>query len=64
LVVSDVSPLALYGGKNHVTKADSYRTDYDPPLDNANTASGAARALGKELAPAKHRILVFAAIPL
>jgi hypothetical protein len=46
-------PIAIIGS------VDPNRTDYDPALKNTNTASGAARALGKELARAKHRLLVF-----
>jgi hypothetical protein len=50
-------PIAIIGS------VDPNRTDYDPALKNANTASAAARALGKELAHAKHPILVFSSNP-
>jgi hypothetical protein len=50
-------PIAIIGS------VDPNRTDYDPALKNANTASGTARALGKELARAKHPILVFSSNP-
>jgi hypothetical protein len=50
-------PIAIIGS------VDPNRTDYDPALKNANTAFGAARALGKELARAKHRVLVFSSNP-
>lgn len=50
-------PIAIIGS------IDPNRTDYDPALKNAKTASGAARALGKELARAKHRVLVFSSNP-
>lgn len=46
-------PIAIIGS------VDQTRTDYDPILRNTAEASGAARALGKELARAKHRVLVF-----
>ena len=46
-----------------IGSVDPNRTDYDPALKNANTAPSAARALGKELARAKHRILVFSSNP-
>lgn len=50
-------PIAIIGS------ADPARTDYDPVLKNVVDASGAARALGQELARGKHRILVFSSNP-
>jgi len=50
-------PIAIIGS------VDPTRTDYSPALKNAAEASGAARALGKELARAKHPILVYSCNP-
>ncbi|MDQ3746284.1 MAG: hypothetical protein M3444_18075 [Acidobacteriota bacterium] len=51
-------PIAIIGS------VDPKRSDYKPPIKNATAAPGAARALGKELARAKHRILVFSSNPV
>ncbi len=50
-------PIAIIGS------VDDKRSDYDPHIKNAAAATDAARALGKELARAKHRILVFSSNP-
>lgn len=50
-------PIAIIGS------IDPTRTDYDPALKNNAAAISAARALGKELAYANHRILVFSSNP-
>jgi hypothetical protein len=50
-------PIAIIGS------IDPSRPDYDPPLRNLNASADAARALGKELARAKHPILVFSSNP-
>jgi hypothetical protein len=42
-----------------VGSADPARTDYEPPLKNPDQAKQAAAELGRELARAKHRILVY-----
>jgi hypothetical protein len=50
-------PIAIIGSM------DPNRNNYDPALKNEAAAVNAARELGKELARAKHRILVFSSNP-